>query len=788
MKYGYFSVKDREYIITRPDTPTPWINYLNNGKYCAMISNTGGGFSFYIDPKSNRILRYRYNNIPVDRPGRYLYLRDRETSEYWSPTWQPTMNKLENYRCTHGLGYTKISSSYQGISSEILYFVPINDNLEIWMLTVKNETSEQKNLDLFSYAEFCLWDAENDQIDLQYSQNIAVSKYDEEQNAIIYHLFSLFNGLVFFYSSNNIDTYDGDRDAFIGNYRSEENPISVEKGVCSNSIALGGNPIAATSSKISLNPNETKKVIFLLGITQEKSKIKDITSKYNNIEKIESSLEELKKKWSFYLDKYEINTPDEDFNLIVNTWNPYQCKMTFDWARYVSFYETGIGRGIGFRDFNQDSLGVCNRIPEQVRQRLLIIAETQFESGKVYHLYYPLTNKGDFPNYTNTHQFFFGDDHLWMIFAVSNYLKETGDLSILKQDVAYVEGSKGDLYEHLKKAIEFTKNNIGPHGFPLIGTADWNDTLQLHGPNKHGESVMIAMQYHKALLDLSDIAQELGMKEDSLEYINLAKDMKEHLNSKAWDGKWYIRAYDDNGSVLGSHKNNEGKIFLNTQSWAVYSGITSENRALQCMNSVRENLVTDYGIKLLNPPYTHYYPEMGGITTFPPGLKENGSIFSHTNPWVEIAECILGRGNYAYEYYKKIAPTTKNNIAEIHMTEPYVFSQMITGNNHPKFGKAKNSWLTGTAAWTLKAATDWILGIRSDFNGLLIDPCIPTAWNGFSIMRHFRNSIYNINVQNPQNISKGIQEISIDNKTIEGNLIPIFNDNKKHNVIVKMGK
>ena len=787
LKYGYFDKERKEYIITRADTPTPWINYLSNGKYCAMISNTGGGYSFYIDPKEHRILRYRYNNLPIDRPGRYIYLRDNNSSEYWSPTWQPTIKDLNNYKCSHGLGYTKISSSYNGINCEILYFVPLNNNIEIWNVNIKNETSNQRNLNIFSYAEFCLWDAIRDQRDLQYSQNIAVSKYDKDENAILFHIFEMANGLAFFYSNADMDSYDCERSAFIGNYRSESNPICVEKGKCTNSKALGGNPIAATCKEITLNPNETKNIIFILGISKEKSKIKDIIKKYNRLESVKNSLDELHKRWEVYLEKNIVKTPDENFNLIINTWNPYQCKTTFDWSRYVSFYETGIDRGIGFRDFNQDTLGVCYTIPELVRERLLTIAKTQFESGKVYHIYFPITGKGDYPIYTNPRMKYFSDDHLWIIFAVNNYLKETGDLSILDQEVPYVEGSKGNLYDHLKRAIEFTKNNMGPNGYPLIGTADWNDTLHLHGPNQNGESVMVAMQYHKALLDVSEIANELKLEEDVLNYLNLAKNLKDHINTNAWDGQWYIRAYDDNGSIIGSQKNEEGKIFLNPQTWAILGKVATEERAIQCMNSVRKYLVTDYGIKLLNPPYSRYYPNLGGISTFPQGLKENGSIFCHTNPWAEIAECILGRGDFAYEYYKKIAPTTKNNMADIHKTEPYIYSQMIAGNDHPDFGFSRNSWLTGTAAWTLKAATDWILGIRADFNGLIIDPCISTTWSGFNVIRHFRNAIYNIEVQNSQNISKGIQEISVDNRIIEGNLIPVFKDNKKHNVIVKMG-
>jgi len=787
MQYGYFDDDKKEYLITQPNTPLPWINYLSNGKYCAMISNTGGGYSFYIDPRDIRILRYRYNNLPVDRPGRYIYIRDNHTSEYWSPTWQPVMKSLDSYECRHGLGYTKFSSSYQGIHSEILYFVPLEDNVEIWSLTVQNTSSERKELNIFSYAEFCLWSAISDQRDLQYIQNVAVAKYSEKNKAIFYHLFDLSTYVAFFSSNGNITSYDCDREAFIGDYRSEANPISVEKGRCGDSQALGGNPIAATCNTIVLNPNESKKIIFVLGVIKEKSQATQIIHKFEKFENVEIEFLKMKEAWDNYLKNLVAETPDKDFNSIINIWNPYQCKTTFDWARYVSFYETGIGRGIGFRDSNQDTLAVCQNIPKLVRNRLLELAKNQFEEGKVYHIYFPLTGKGDYPNYVNPLMKFFGDDHLWMILAVSNYLKETGDMSILEENVDYIEGSKEILYEHLRKAIEFTNNNTGPHGFPLIGTADWNDTLQLHGPNKNGESVMVAMQFHKALLDMSEIAKEFNNKNNIAKYNNLAKKVNEHINKHAWDGQWYVRAFTDDGEVIGSQNNEEGKIYLNTQSWAVLSSVAPLDRGFQCMNSVRKYLVTEYGIKLLNPPYTRFYPKLKGISTFPPGLKENASIFCHSNPWAEIAECVLGRGDIAYEYFKKIAPTSKNKIAEIHQTEPYIFSQMITGNDHPKFGAAKNSWLTGTASWTLKAATDWILGIRPEFHGLKIDPCIPKKWNKFRVIRNFRNAIYDIQFLNPEYLSKGIKKIKLDNVIQENNILPVFNDGKKHAVEVIIG-
>ncbi|MFX1388676.1 MAG: GH36-type glycosyl hydrolase domain-containing protein [Promethearchaeota archaeon] len=787
MIFGYFDDEQREYVITRPDTPLPWINYLSNGKYCAMISNTGGGYSFYIDPKDLRILRYRYNNLPVDRPGRYIYIKGNEDSEYWSPTWQPVIKKLDHYECRHGLGYTKVSSSFQGIHAEILYFVPVEDDVEIWFFKVHNKSSERKNLKIFSYAEFCLWNAVSDQRDLQYIQNVAVSKYSEDNKTIFYHLFDQSTYIAFFCSNGNLTSHDCDREAFIGHYRSEANPICVEKGTCSNSQALGGNPIAATCNIVILNPNETKEIIFTLGVVKEKTQVTKLIQKYRNVENVNIELLRLKEVWDNYLQNLVADTPDQDFNSIINIWNQYQCKITFDWARYVSFYETGIGRGLGFRDSNQDTLAVCHRLANKVHDRLIELAKNQFESGKVYHLYFPLTGKGDFPDYVNPNLKFFGDDHLWLIFAVSNYLKETGDMSILEENVKYVEGSFDTLYEHLKRAIEFTNNNTGSHGFPLIGSADWNDTLHLHGPNNQGESVMVAMMYHNALLDMEEIAKEFSQKNNSIEYYNLANKIKTLVNEKAWDGEWYIRAFDDNGEVIGSRKNKEGKIFLNTQSWAVISKVTSLDRGIQCMDSVRDYLNTNYGIKLLHPPYSRFYPNLGGISTFPPGLKENGSIFCHTNPWAEIAECILGRGDIAYEYFKKIAPTSKNKIAEIHLTEPYIFSQMITGNDHPKFGAAKNSWLTGTASWTLKSATDWILGIRPEFHGLKIDPCIPKKWYKFRVIRHFRNAIYDIKVQNPKQISKGITEIRLDNKIQNNDILPVFNDGKKHIADVKMG-
>lgn len=790
MKFGYFSAKKKEYVITNPETPTPWINYLNNGKYCALISNTAGGYSFYQDPKSQRILRYRYNNIPVDRPGRYFYIRDNLSGIYWSPTWQPVGKNLDHYECHHGLGYTVINSEYDLIESNVLYFVPINDDIEIWRLNLKNKSNSEKDLTVFTYAEFCLWDAVKDQRDLQYIQNVAICDYIPQQNSINFQLAAKDLAPVAFFGTNEkIDGFDCDREKFIGLYRSESNPLVVEEGRCSNSKAIGGNPIASFQKNIKLKPMETKEITVILGVTKPNEiEPMKIINKYRTQDDIYRALGILKENWTVYLSKFHIETSNPEFDMIVNIWNQYQCKITFDWARYASYYETGIGRGIGFRDCFQDTISVCHSVPLKVRERILKLCAIQFEDGHVYHNYFPLSDSGAFPNYLNPRLQFFGDDHLWMILGVSNYLKETGDLTLLEENVRFVEGSFGTLYDHMKRAINFTNNNMGPHGFPLIGTADWNDTLQLHGPNNAGESVMVAMQFHLALLEMVEIAKIMGKKEDSVFFNQLAKKIFNHVNEHAWDGNWYIRGFTDNGKVIGSDLNKSGKIYLNTQTWAVISKIALEDRAERCLNAVKKNLVTDFGIKLLNPPYTHFDPNLNGITTFPPGLKENAAIFCHTNPWAIIAECMINRAETAWDYYTRISPATKNNMAEIHQTEPYIFSQMITGNDHPNFGAAKNSWLTGTASWTLHAATAWILGIRPSYDCMVIDPCIPSTWDKVKIQRVFRNTKYQIEILNPSHVSKGIKEIAIDGKKYSSNRIPILTSSMVHKVQIIMGK
>jgi len=785
MKYGHFSRNQREYVITRPDTPTPWINYLSNSEYCAIISNTAGGYSFHIDPKDKRVLRYRYNSLPTDRPGRYLYIRDNKTGKYWSPTWQPILEKLSAYECRHGLGYTKISSSYSDIEAEITYFVPSDENLEIWMLTLKNASANQKELTVFSYAEFCLWQAFNDLTDLQCSQGLGVARY--EKDAIFFHFFDVSTGYGFFASSGTVSGYDCNREKFIGQYRSESNPIAVEKGQCSNSETQGGNPIAATSNFVKLGPREAETIIFILGVVDKKSDAKRYIQKYKKKSSVEAEFQRLSRYWDTHLNSFNVNTPDKEFNAMINIWSQYQCKTTFDWSRYVSFYETGLGRGMGFRDSNQDTLGVVHTSPKRVRQRIVDLAKNQFENGHVYHLYFPLSREGGWPPYVKEQMKFFSDDHLWLILSTCEYIKETGDMSLLDENVNFVEGSSASLYEHLKRSTDFTLNNMGNHNMPLLGTADWNDPQSLPGPNNAAESVWTAMLFHKVLQELTELCKEYNRKKDAHKFATIADETKTHVNETAWDGKWYFRAYDDSGNLVGSSKCKEGKVYVNTQSWAVISQIASKERGIQCMNSVKKHLDTKYGIMLLAPAYLRYHPEIGALTSYVPGLKENASIWSHANAWAILAECMLGRGDQAYEYYQKLAPPTKNRIADIHGAEPYVYAQTIAGKDHPNFGEARQSWLTGTAAWMFKVATNWILGIRPQYNGLLIDPCISKKWGEFLAFRRFRGGTYRIKVENPDHVFKGVKRVTVDREKSETNLLPVFADGKQHSVKIVMG-
>ena len=799
MKYGHFDDKNKEFVITRPDTPTPWINYLGCDEYCALMSNTAGGYSFHRDPKDKRITRFRYNNVPVDRPGRYIYLRDEKSGDYWSATWQPVLKsqvtshpsrslrtgKSQGYKyeCRHGMGYTVIKSKYSGISTETTYFVPLGENMEFWALKVRNDSKKTRKIKLFTYTEFCLWHAEMDMTDFQYTLNIASCV---NEGSLIFHQTGYAPksgrfGLAYFGASEKIAGYDCDRETFLGQYNSESNPAAVEGGKSFNSIASGGNPIASVSINLTLKPGQSKDIIFMLGVAETKEEARQTYKKYLDPNDVYEKLDELKSCWGAYLGHYSAETPDPEVNSMVNIWNQYQCRTTFNWSRSASYYEAGIGRGMGFRDSNQDTIGVVHAIPDRVKTRIMELAANQFKNGSSHHKFFPLTGSGEKGGYS--------DDPLWLILATAAYIRETGNIDFLNEKVKYVDGNTAPVYEHLRKAIDFVLSEKGPKGFVLMRFADWNDCLNLGKDNEIAETTWVPELLYLQIQEFLTLAQFLDNAGDYEKYSVLASKIKENFNSKAWDGKWFIRGIDKYGKAVGSTKCKEGGIIdLLPQAWAVMSGIAEKAKAKLCMDMLKKHLDTKYGIMLTVPPYTEYDERLGAVTTFAPGLKENGGIFCHSNPWAMIAETMLGRGDIAFKYYKTILPPTKNRIADIHLTEGYVYSQFITGSGNPSFGRARNSWLTGTAAWNLVAITQHILGVRPAYNGLVIDPCIPAKWKSFKVKRVFRGATYDIQVTNPKGVNKGVKSLKVDGMKTEGNVVPVFKDRKVHRVEVVMGR
>ncbi|MEM2087979.1 MAG: glycosyl transferase [Thermoproteota archaeon] len=814
MSYGYFDDEAREYVVTRPDTPTPWINYLGQEDYFAMISNTAGGYSFYRDARYRRITRYRYNSVPLDQPGKYIYLRNVETGEYWSPTWQPVKKSLNRYECRHGLGYTRISSAYQGVETKITFFVPLGEAMEAWRVEIRNTGSKPVELQMFSYVEFCFWDALDDMTNFQ--RNLSIGEVEVE-DSVIYHKTGYRerrNHFAFFACSEPLAGFDTSREAFLGAYRSLENPIVVEEGKSRNSIAHGWAVIGSHHVMLRLAPGESREVVFLLGYAENpedekfaapgvinKARVKSVLEKYLNPGELDKSFQELKNYWEGLLSKYFVETADEDVNRMVNVWNPYQCMATFNLSRSASLYESGIGRGIGFRDSNQDLLGFVHMVPERARERILDLAATQLLDGGAYHQYQPLTKRGNKEIGSG-----FNDDPLWLVLSVAAYIKETGDFSILDEPVVYenTPGTEQPLYEHLARALQYTLNRLGPHGLPLIGHADWNDCLNLNclsttpeesfqtAPDrtdgKTAESVFIGGLFTLAAREMASIAAHIGRSDDAAKYLKLAEEMAGRVLEHGWDGEWFLRAYDAFGVKVGSKECDEGRIYIEPQGICVMAGIgLGDGRAVKALDSVWKHLATSHGIVLHQPAYTRYRVNLGEISSYPPGYKENASIFCHTNPWIMIAETIVGRGDRAFDYYKRICPSAREAISHIHRCEPYVYAQMIAGPDAPTFGEAKNSWLTGTAAWNLVAITQWILGVRPSYDGLIVDPCIPRDWSGFRVTRVYRGAKYVIEVRNDGHVCRGVKQMIVDGKPVGGNIIPIFSDGATHTVTVVMG-
>ncbi|CCY54251.1 glycosyltransferase family 36 [Coprococcus sp. CAG:782] len=856
MKFGYFDDAKKEYVITSPRTPYPWINYLGTQDFFSLISNTAGGYSFYKDARLRRITRYRYNNVPIDMGGRYFYINENGT--IWNPGWSPVKTELDSYECRHGMGYTVITGKKNDLKAEVTFFVPQNYAGEVQQVVLTNEGSEEKTFSFFSFEEWCLWDAQDDCTNFQ--RNFSTGRV-EVVGSTVYHKTEYRDRrdhFAFYTVNDEIDGYDTDRDSFIGLYNGFHNPQAVEAGKANNSFADGWSPIASHYKKITLAPGETKTLVFILGYVEmpvdqkfeadgktiNKVKALEMMEKYNTPEKVAAGLAELKAHWDKLLSILNVNTPDDKVNRMVNIWNQYQCMVTFNLSRSASYFESGIGRGMGFRDSNQDVLGFVHQIPDRARQRIIDIASTQFPDGGCYHQYQPLTKKGNADIGGD-----FSDDPLWLILSVSAYIKETGDWAILDEMVPYDNDMSlaKPMLDHLKVSFYKIVNNLGPHGLPLAMRADWNDCINLScfsdtpgesfqtytnpkfaaegGYSKVAESVMVATLFTYAGPNYVAILKHLGMDAEADAAQAEIDKMKANIMESAWDGDWFLRAYDANGEKMGSKECEEGQIFIEPQGFAIMSDIGKDQGCdKKTLAAIDERLNTQHGLVLNNPAFTKYYIQYGEISTYPGGYKENAGIFNnpaftkyyiqygeistypggykenagiftHNNAWIICAAAYAGAGDQAFKYYSEIAPAFTEETSDIHKTEPYVYGQMIGGKdagsdigkpgNH--FGQGKNSWLTGTAAWNMVAISQYILGISADFDGLKIDPSIPAAWDGLNATRQFRGATYDIKVTNPDHVNKGIKSVTVDGAAIDGNVLPVFGDGKAHSVEVVMG-
>ncbi len=811
MKYGYFDDEHREYVITTPMTPLPWINYLGCRDFFSLISNTCGGYSFYKDAKLLRLTRYRYNHVPCDINGKYFYIKDGDT--IWNPGWQPTRTPLDSYECRHGIGYSRFCSSKDDVSASLLAFVPVEDNCEIEALKLTNNGSTVKELTLFSYVEWCLWNADDDMKNFQ--RNLSIGEVEIDGSAI-YHKTEYRerrNHYAVYAVNSPVDGFDTSRDDFLGPYCGPDAPQSVKKGACSNSVASGWSPIASHQITLTLNPGESRSFVFVLGYLENedeekwetpgiinKKPAKALLAKYQTDEDVEHAFKALQSYWEGLLSRYRVSTSNEKVDRMVNIWNQYQCMVTFNMSRSASYYESGIGRGMGFRDSCQDLLGFVHLIPERARERIIDIASTQFDDGSAYHQYQPLTKKGNSDIGSG-----FNDDPLWLIACTSAYVRETGDVTILSELVPFDNDMTvaAPLMEHLKRSLDYIITHRGPHGLPLIGRADWNDCLNLNcfsahpgesfqtfGPSEGpvAESVFIAGMFVKYGEEYAQLCELMSLPEEADRARKEVSSMYQSVIRDGWDGEWFLRAYDAFGNKVGSAQCDEGQIFIEPQGFCVMAGIgAAEGLAQKALDSVEKHLDTPYGIMLLQPAYTRYHLELGEITSYPPGYKENAGIFCHNNPWVSIAETVMGHGDRAFDIYRKTCPAYVEEFSEIHRTEPYVYSQMVAGKDARFFGEAKNSWLTGTAAWTFVNISQYILGLYPTHRGLSVDPCVPKGFGDFQITRKFREGTYHISILNPEDTEKGIRSLTVDGQPVEGNVIPYQKGKEHYEVTVVMG-
>ena len=811
MKFGYFDDANREYVITTPKTPLPWINYLGCNDFFSLISNTCGGYSFYKDAKLLRLTRYRYNDTPNDVNGKYFYIKDGDT--IWNPGWKPTKTELDSYECRHGIGYSRFISSKNDIQASVLAFVPMNDICEINQVKLTNNSSSVKTLSLFSYVEWCLWNADDDMKNFQ--RNFSTGEVEIVDSTIFHKTeYRERRNHYAVYSVNaKIDGFDTIRDEFLGAYNGTDDPTAVKNGACTNSVASGWQPIASHQINITLNPGETRSFVFVLGYIEnpedEKWESKGVVNKkrayemldrYKTDADVDKAFAELNEYWNGLLSKYTVKSSNDKVDRMVNIWNQYQCMVTFNMSRSASYYESGIGRGMGFRDSCQDLLGFVHLIPDRARERIIDIASTQFQDGSAYHQYQPLTKKGNSDIGSG-----FNDDPLWLIAGTSAYVRETGDTTILTEMVPYDNDMSvaTPLMGHLKRSFDYTVNHKGPHNLPLIGRADWNDCLNLNCFSEHpgesfqtfgpsegpvAESVFIAGMFVKYGEEYAQLCELMGDQKEAAYAREEVAKMYDAVLKDGWDGDWFVRAYDAYGQKIGSKECEEGQIYIESNGFCSLAGIgVKEGLAKKALDSVKEKLDTKYGVMILQPAYTRYHLELGEISSYPPGYKENAGIFCHNNPWVSIAETVIGRGDRAFEIYQKTCPAYCEEFSEIHRTEPYVYSQMVAGRDAKFHGEAKNSWLTGTAAWTFVNVSQYILGVYPTHNGLSIDPCVPKDFGDFELTRKFREGIYNIKVQNPDKVEKGIKSITVDGKAIDGCVIPYVKGKETYDVVVTMG-
>lgn len=799
MQYGHFDNEKREYVIDRVDLPVSWTNYLGVKDLCVVVNHTAGGYMFYQSPEYHRVTRFRGNAVPMDRPGHYVYLRDAEDGDYWSISWQPVGKPLNQakYTCRHGMSYTTYECDYKGIKASQTLMVPMDDAVELWDVRLKNTTDKERRLSVFSYCEFSFHHIMIDNQNFQMSLYCAGSSYDE--NIIEYDLFYEEFGYQYFASNVTPDGFDCLRDSFLGAYRTEDNPIAVECGTCSGSHELGNNHCGSLQKDLVLAPGEEVRLIFMLGEGSREAG-KKIREKYSDMANVDAAYAQLREYWENKFAQLQIRTPNEGMNTLINTWNLYQAEVNIMFSRFASFIEVGGRTGLGYRDTAQDAMTIPHSNPEKCRQRIVELLRGLTTKGYGLHLFSPewfdpdakKEKKKPFKSPTviptvNAKDIVHGledacsDDALWLVPSIIEYIKETGETGFADETVTYADGGEGTVYEHMKRILDFSAEQVGATGICKGLRADWNDCLNLGG----GESAMVSFLHYWAICHFLQLAEYLGRTEDVEKYQAMRERVGNVCNRELWDKEWFIRGITKNGKKIGTSEDAEGKVHLESNAWAVLSGAADVEKGKRAMDSVDKYLFTPYGILLNAPSYTVPDDDIGFVTRVYPGLKENGSIFSHPNPWAWAAECVLGRGDRAMKFYNALCPYYQNNMIEIRQSEPYSYCQFVVGRDHTAFGRARHPFMTGSGGWAHFSATRYMLGIRPDFEHLTIDPCIPADWKEFSAVRRWRGAEYDIHVENPDGVMKGVQELYLDGEKVER--IPVMAQGSRHDVRVVMG-